>query len=345
MKRSPVIRTAALTLAIGLGAAAQGFATADASDQAQAVFATVNGEPILQSSYVTALRVAGRQRFYHGQAPEEALEAFRKEVAERLIVEKVMHQEATRRELQPDRDWVDAEFAKIEQRYSVSPEWAESGDTLKQQIREGLAERNLIEQVDQTYRSVAVPSKEEVRAYYEANPDKFTSPEQVRVSTILLKVEPWQPREVWLETTAKAEGILAQLKQGADFDEYAAEYPPLKQEQAGYLHRGMLGETAQAEIDKLQPGQITGAVRLLEGVAILRLDDRKPARLNSLDRVYERASGLLARAQSEAAYRQRMDTLRAGAEVVFTNPDYFRVAPVVTLQDADHRPPPTVKNE
>ena len=74
MKRSPVIRIAALTAAIGLGAATQGFATADSSDPPQAVFATVNGEPILQTSYLTAMRVAGRQRFYHGKPPDEALE-------------------------------------------------------------------------------------------------------------------------------------------------------------------------------------------------------------------------------------------------------------------------------
>lgn len=345
MKRSPVIRNAALTLAIGLGAAAQGFATADSSDQPQAVFATVNGEPILQTSYVTAMRVAGRQRFYHGKPPEEVLEAFRQEVAERLIVEEVMHQEAIRRGLQPDPEWVETEYAKIEKRYSVSPEWAESGDALRQQIREGLAERNLIERVDKAYHSVEVPSKAEVRAYYDANPDKFTSPERIRVSTILLRVEPWQPSEVWQETTDKAEGILAELKQGADFDSYAAEHPPQKKEQLGYLHRGMLGEKAQGAIDAIEPGQITGVVRLLEGVGIFRLDDRKAARLNPFDKVYERASGLLAREQSEAAYRQRMAALRVGAEVVFTNPDYFRVVPVVTLQDANHRRPSVVKNE
>jgi parvulin-like peptidyl-prolyl isomerase len=345
MKKNSIIRGAALALAIGLVASAQGFATADSSDQQQAVFVTVNGEPILQASYVTALRVAGRQRFYHGKPPEAELEAFRKEVAERLILEKVMHQEAIQRGLQPDPDWVETEYAKIEKRYSVSPEWAESGDALKEQLREGLVERNLIEQVDQAYHSVAVPTKEEVRAYYEANPDKFTSPERIRVSTILLTVEPWQPKEVWQDATAKAEDILAELKQGADFDSFAAETLPQKKQQLGYLHRGMLGDSAQAAIDELEPGQITGVVRLLEGVAIFRLDDRKAASLNPLDRVYERASGLLARQQSEAAYRQRMDVLRAGTEVVFTNPEYFRVAPVVTLQDANHRRPLAVKNE
>ena len=81
MNRSRIIRTAVLTLAVGLGGAAQGFAKAESSDKSEAVFATVNGEPILQSSYLTALRVAGRQRFYHGKPPEEALEAFREAAA------------------------------------------------------------------------------------------------------------------------------------------------------------------------------------------------------------------------------------------------------------------------
>ncbi|MDJ0741361.1 MAG: peptidyl-prolyl cis-trans isomerase [Gammaproteobacteria bacterium] len=345
MQSSHAIRTVALTLAIGLGGAAQGFATAESSDKAEAVFATVNGEPILKSSYLTALRVFGRQRFYHGKPPEETLEAFRQEVAERLVVEKVMHQEAVRRGLEPDPAWIDAEFAKIAQRYSVSPEWEQSGDELKLQIREGLAERNLIDQVDQNYKSVADPGRDEVRAYYETHPDKFTSPERIRVTTILLNVDPWEPREVWLETGQRAETILADIKNGADFDGYAAEYPLKKQELLGEMHRGMLGDAAQAAIDGIQPGQTTGVVRLLEGMAIFRLDERKPAVLNPLDKVYERASALLAREQSEAAYKQRMEQLRAGAEVVFTDPDYFRVTPVVTLQDENHRQPSAVKNE
>lgn len=345
MKLNEMVLRVGLAVAVGLVATTQGFATADSSDERRAVFATVNGEPILVASYETALRVAGRKRFYHGRAPEAELEAFRKEVAERLIVERVMYQEAVRRGVKPDSDWVEAEYAKIEQRYSASPQWSESGGELHQQIREGLVQRNLIAQMDQSYRTVEQPSRDEVRAYYEGHQDKFTSPEQIKVSTILLKVEPWQSSEVWEERTEQAEALLAELMRGAAFDEYARKYPPEKAEQLGYLHRGMLGQTAQDAIDGLQPGEITGVVTLLEGVAIFRLDDRVEARLNPLDKVYERASELLVRERSESAYKARMDALRKGARVEFTDPQYYRTATVATLQDSIHGAPSGAKKE
>ena len=330
-------RLVLLGLSMLLGATPQGFAKADAQmEPAQPVFATVNGEVIYQGAYDTALRVGGRQRFYHGKAPEADLIAFRREVAERLVEEKVLYQEAVRQGMTPDEAWVEQEFSKIEKRYSVSPQWHTSGATLQQQIREGLAERSLIEQLDQSYRIVPAPSLNEIRAYYHAHPEKFTSPEQIRVSTVLLKVEPWQPKEVWDDTKSRAELIHAALKGGADFEAYAAQYPPEDQSQMGYIHRGMLGESAQLAIDQLKEGEYTEAVTLLEGIALFRLDARRPARLNSFETVQERAAALLSRERSERLYRERIAALRSSASVEFINPQYYEVAAVGALQDSSH---------
>ena len=330
-------RLALFSLVICMGATAQGHAIADSPGPSEAVFATVNGEVILQGSYENALRVGGRQRFYHGRAPEAELVAFRKEVAERLIMERLMHQEAGRRGLQPDQAWVDSEFAKIERRYSVSPQWDESGENLKEQIRIGLEERSLIKQVDDAYRIVDPPTDAEVRSYYALHPEKFTSPEQIRVSTILLKVEPWQPRVVWEQRTAEAKRILAELLNGADFDAYAEQYPPTDRQQLGYLHRGMLADAAQMAIDPLQAGELTDVVTLLEGVAIFRLDERIAPRLNAFDAVRDRAVDLLAREQSERVYRQRLEALRGEARVTYENPEFYVTTAVSTLQDDAHR--------
>jgi len=332
-----VFRSTLLGLLILLGMAPPGFAKADTqAEPVQPVFARVNGEIIYQGAYDTALRVGGRQRFYHGKAPEAELIAFRREVAERLIEERVLYQEAVRQGMNPDQAWVDSEFSKIEKRYSVSPQWHESGEMLEREIRDGLAERSLIEQLDQSYRSVQAPSEDEIRAYYESHPDKFTSPEQVRVSTILLKVEPWQPKAIWDDTRSTAEQIHAELTSGADFDTYAAQYPPEDSSQLGYIHRGMLGDSAQVAIDQLKEGQYTEAVTLLEGIAIFRLDERRQARLNPLEKVRERAAALLIREQSEQLYRKRITALRSSASVEFTNPQYYEVASVGVLQDSSH---------
>lgn len=330
-------RSTLLGLSMLLGAAPQGFAKADAQTvRAQPVFATVNGEAIYQGAYDTALRVGGRQRFYHGKAPEADLVAFRREVAERLVEEKVLYQEAVRQGMSPDQGWVEQEFAKIEKRYSVSPQWHASGAALQQQIREGLAARSLVEQLEQSYRTVPSPSENEVRAYYEAHSDKFTSPEQIRVSTVLLKVEPWQPKEVWDDAKSRAEQIHAALKGGSDFETYAAQYPPEDKSQMGYIHRGMLGESAQLAIDQLKEGEYTEVVTLLEGIALFRLDARRQARLNSFEAVQQRAAALLSRERSERMYRERITALRSSASVEFTNPRYYEVASVGALHDSSH---------
>lgn len=335
--KSRVMRATLLAVSLFPVLAAQGFAKAQSPEaQPNAVFAIVNGEAILQATYETALRVAGRQRFYHGKAPEEELIAFRKEVAERVIEERIFHQEAVRQGLAADSDWVEAEFAKIERRYSVSPQWRESGESLQQQVRQGLAERNLIQQVDESLRQTPPASDAETRAYYREHPDKFTSPEKIRVSTIMLKVEPWQPSEVWEDSREKARRMLSAIRAGEPFDTYAQRHPPTAEGQMGYLHRGMLGESAQSALDPLEVGEITGVVTLLEGVAIFRLDERKPAQLNPYAAVRERAAALLARERSESLYRQRVDSLRSGAEVEFMNPRYYEVVAVGGLHDRSH---------
>ena len=91
--------------ALLLGAAL--FATphlAVATLAADEVFARVNGEEVLVSTYRAALRTGGRQRFYHGTPPEEEVIAFRKEIGEQLVDERLLHQEALRLGIEPEVD-------------------------------------------------------------------------------------------------------------------------------------------------------------------------------------------------------------------------------------------------
>lgn len=298
-------------------------------------FATVDGEVITLATYRTALRVAGRQTYYHARPPDVELEAFRRDVGEKLIVERLMLREARRRGLSPDMAWVEAEFSRLENRYSVSQEWQEDAATLGAALRVGLEERNLVSQIDEAFRAVETPSARQVEAYYEANPDKFTSPEQIRVSTILLKVAPWESSDVWKSRLSEAERIRASITGPGDFDRFATENPPDDQQQLGYIHRGMLAESAQAAVDRLQPGQMTDPVTLLEGIAIFRLDERIAPRLNPLGRVYARASELWSRERAEQVYTRRVAALRDAAEVELANPDYFRLAATVTPREIE----------
>ena len=68
------------------------------------------------------------------------------------------------------------------------------------------------------------------------------------------------------------------------------------------------------------------AVALLEGVAVFRLEDRKPARLNSLSAVRQRAADLLQRDQSEQAWYDLLSRLRRETPVRVDETRYLPLA-------------------
>ena len=83
----------------------------------------------------------------------------------------------------------------------------------------------------------------------------------------------------------------------------------------GYVHREMLSEAVQKSIDAIEPGQYTDAIRTLQGVAILRLDDRQPERVREFADVRERARDLWSREQSNQAWAEFKQKLRDSTPV------------------------------
>jgi parvulin-like peptidyl-prolyl isomerase len=169
-----------------------------------------------------------------------------------------------------------------------------------------------------------------LRAYYAANPEKFTEPERFRVSSILLKVDPSAPAAAWDAAMAEAVGIVSRLRAGGDFRELARLHSgDASAEQGGdmgYLHRGMMGSRAQVAIDAADLGVVTDPVRLLEGVAIFRVDERPVRRLHPLEDVAERAQDLWLREQRESRWSEFLDGLSKQAEI-HVNPQHYLPLP------------------
>ncbi len=294
------------------------------------IFATVNGESIRLSTYQTTLHLSARQHFYHGQPPEEDLRAFRKEVGERLIDESVMHQEALRRGIEPDAERVNADVNKNVKRLSAQKGWDQVKDHLVPVLRAGLERNDRIRQLkDALRRAVPSPSEEEVRTYYEANLDKFTSPPQTRISMIMLKVPPWGDTDAWSQRRDELGKIKHEISGGLEFSEAARRYSDDSSASSGgdmgYLHEGMLGAQAEAAIAVMKVGEISDPVTLLEGVALFQLNDRAGVQVNPLEKVHQRASELLMREKQEAAVVEGVRQLRDKADVRYTDPEYYEL--------------------
>lgn len=195
-------------------------------------------------------------------------------------------------------------------------------------LRGRLEEENKIArleaQVKQGAGQVAVPGAAEVRKYYQDHPEQFTTPERLRVSLILLKVAPSASAQMWQAAEQEAIQLVAKLRNGADFAALArlhsADTSAAKGGDLGYIHHGMLAAEAQQVVDKMaSPGEISAPVMLLQGVAVLRLDERVAPVLNAMDVAEPRVRELLVRERADAAWRELLEGLRAGTSIVIND--------------------------
>ncbi len=244
-----------------------------------------------------------RNQFYHGKIPEGEQARIRWEAAQALIKKVLLVQEARRRGYRPQAERVaktlEAMLEDYRQRLGEREDWTTLQPALTQRLRRFLENQSILIQLRTDLATVPEPDEAAIRRYYAKHPDKFTAPEQLRVAVILLRVAPSSTPAVWEQAMEEGRRIHRQLEAGADFAELArlhsADDSAGQGGDMGYLHRGMLAPPVQEALDGMQPGEMTPPLRLLQGVAIFRLVDRKPPVHNPYEKVRVRARELYVR--------------------------------------------------
>jgi len=314
----PPCRAANAVLAVLLATAGAVRAAENGMPASGSVFATIGSTTITTQDYEMEVATAARNKFFHGKPPELELVKLRRDVGEQMVNQTLLVAEAGRRKLAPDTAAIERQLAALDARYANSPEWQRTRTERLAALRRKLETDSSLAQLEQATRNVPEPSAAAVERFYTLHPDKFTEPEQLRISLILLKVDPSSPKAQWEGARAEGEAIVKRLRGGADFAQLAnlhsSDPSASKGGDLGYVHRGMLPEPAQDALDKLKPGAVADPVLLLEGIAVVRLDERKVGKLNSFPNVQDRARELLQREQAEAAWKGLIARLRAQAQ-------------------------------
>ncbi len=295
-------------------------AATEASGQAtEEYFAIVGEEVVPVSEYAARLRLNSRNRFYHGKVPEEEVAKFKQEIADQVVDRVLLLQEAARLKIQPDKETVDTRLAQIETSRSKDQDWLNNKERLIPKIRKQLEDDSVLDSLEKKIRDVPKPKRADVKRFYESSPDKFTAPEQIKVSIIMLRVDPSAPSNLWDAAFEEASTLVAKLRGGADFAELArihsGDDSAINGGDMGYIHKGMLAVPAQNVLDLMSPNDISEPVVLLQGVAVFRLDDRVKAKLNPFDKVKDRVESLLQRDQGDKAWRGLAQELRKKTKI------------------------------
>ena len=313
------MRTALIAAALALSAVA---AAADGE------FASVDGISISAAEFEAARANAVRQKFYHREVPDAKLDEFGREVAQALIDRALLQAEIRRRGMVPDAERVRAEIARYESRYAQSERWQKNRAALLPGLERMLGEREVLERLQAAVREPGPVSDAELERYYEAHKGLFTEPEQARLSVIMLKVDPSASAATWAAAEEEARAIRKRVAlasgdgagaAGTDFAEaarmHSSDASAANGGDLGYLHQGMMPETLYEKLGTMKPGDVSEPLRLLEGVALFRLTERREARVRAFADVKERAAQLWRRDEGERRWAEFLARLRAAATI------------------------------
>ena len=311
---------------------AQGAQSAPAASNANpaATFAKVGNQVITQDEYAAAFNAAARAKFYHGKPPDSELAALQREVADQMVTRILLINEVKRKGIKPNAAEIDKQVQAYERRYAGNEQWTKNKNKMLPPLVARLEQDDMLAQIEKTVRAGAKVSEDQVKAYFAANPDKFTEPEQLRTSVILIKVDPSSPSAVWAKADETVQALGKRARAGEDFAalarQYSADGSSRQGGDMGYLHVGMLPDGTQDVLTKLKPGEISSSLRLLEGFAVFKLADRKAAKKHDYGYVKVRASELAQREQGNVAWAAFTANLKAKTPIQIDESRYLPLA-------------------
>jgi len=203
-------------------------------------------------------------------------------VLDQMISEKLLIQEAKNIGLEKDKD-------VLEQIKKMS----------EQILVQAFLQKEILDKVQ--------VNDEEVEEYYKENQDKFTEKEQVHLFNILV------------ETEEKAQEILTELKTGKDFSEIAKENsigPSASQGgDLGYLSKGTIIPEIEDIVFALEVGELSQVVKTDFGFHVLKITDKKPERVKTLEEVKEDIRQTLLSDKQKEAFDNLIEELKSKVEI------------------------------
>jgi len=251
--------------------------------------AVVNGVVISQKELAKEMEFHLQRISRQGlQLSKEQMAELKNKVLENLIDREILYQESQKTGIKVDKNKIDEELSVIKKRFPSVDEYKNalstmkiSEDDIKKQIKKKLAIDELVD--IKIARKIVVTDKE-TKIYYDANPDLFKQPEQVRASHILIKVEAGADQQKKAQAMQKIKEIQKKLKDGQDFAVLAKKYSEDKGSSAnggdlGYFTRGQMVKPFEDAAFAMKPDEVSDIVETQFGYHLIKVYGKKPGKV------------------------------------------------------------------
>ncbi len=286
------------------------------------VLARVNGAPIDRGEFERAVQTIEAQA--GGPVPAERRNEIYRQLLDQLVALQLLSQDAVANKIDVPQSEVDSRVAQIrsqfpnEQAFTAAlAERRMTPDGLKADIRRQMLAMKL---VDTQIAPTIKVTDAEVQDFYAKNPDKFQEPEAVHVAHILIRTPENADAAAKKKARAEAEGVLAQLKKGADFATLAKQHSQDPGSAAnggdlGFVPRGQTVPAFEQAAFGLKPGQLSGLVESPYGFHIIKMIAHRDGRKVPLQEVKAQVEQYLKQQKMQEATQALVQQLKAMAKI------------------------------
>lgn len=275
------IHAAILAAAVCLGAG-----SSVRAETVNRILAIVNEEIVTQVDVELKLQMLAQERAMAMPTGDMA-RTMREAIFERLIAERLMVQEAKRREVPVGNDEIDERFEQSRQAFEsddVFEGWLAAMGSTRQKFRERIHEQLLIKKItDAAVRAQFVVSPADVAMRLTNQPARDALGDRVRVSHVLIRVSEERAEE---EARGLIETLRRKLEAGADFAELAGRFSedPHAADggDMGWVAAGELMPELDAVLMSLETGQLSDVIQTRLGFHLVRCEERRSASSLSL---------------------------------------------------------------
>jgi len=193
-------------------------------------------------------------------------------------------------------------------------------DDWKNEIRKQLGQQKLFK--SQFPESINI-TEEDAKKHYDENPTQFETKEQVRASHILItpKADAADPNQEKARAKAKAEDLLKQIKEGADFVALAKDNSDCPSAAKGgdldFFGKGQMVPPFDKAAFAMETGKISELVETRFGYHIIKVTDRKEAGTKAFEQAKVGLIQQLTQKKQAEMTQKYIDSLKAAANIVY----------------------------
>lgn len=249
------------------------------------VVAKVNGTEIPRDDLIGSAEGMLQRLQATGQPPPRN-DDFYRQVLDQLISTKLLYQESQAQGTEISPDEVTEQMQTLEQRTGGKEQLDQAlagQDMTRQELRAGLKEDLAINRyIEEKIVPAVTVSEQEAQTFYEENKEQMQRPEQAKLRHILISASGDAGEEEKTAARGKAEDLLAQVREGADFAELATANSDDTQSaerggDLGWVSRGQTVEPFENAAFALEPGATSEVVESPFGFHIIRLEEKRAA--------------------------------------------------------------------